>query len=69
MLQALIGRPELVWQAERPADWRQRPADWPATRYEQKALAAGRSPVYLRYRRRAELPDPGPSKALEARSC
>jgi tRNA (guanine-N7-)-methyltransferase len=69
MLQALIGRPELVWQAERPADWRQRPADWPATRYEQKALAAGRSPVYLRYRRRAELAAPGPSKALEAWSC
>jgi tRNA (guanine-N7-)-methyltransferase len=46
MLLALAGCPELVWQAERPADW-------PATRYEQKALAAGRSCTYLRYRRRA----------------
>ena len=53
MLLVLAGRPELVWQASRPADWRQRPADWPATRYEQKALAAGRSCIYLRYRRRA----------------
>jgi tRNA (guanine-N7-)-methyltransferase len=51
MLLALAGRPELVWQAERPGDWRQRPADWPATRYEQKALAAGRPCIYLRYRR------------------
>ncbi len=60
MLLTLNRRPELVWQAERPADWRQRPADWPATRYERKALAAGRNPVYLRYRRCAELPDLGP---------
>jgi tRNA (guanine-N7-)-methyltransferase len=51
MLLALAGRPELAWQAARPADWRQRPADWPATRYERKALAAGRACLYLRYRR------------------
>ena len=29
-----------------------RPADWPPTRYEQKALKAGRAPGYFRYRRR-----------------
>ena len=29
-----------------------KPADWPATRYEEKALAAGRQPHYLVYRRR-----------------
>ena len=28
-----------------------RPEDWPPTRYEAKALAAGRRPVYLSYRR------------------
>ena len=39
------------WQAERPADWRDRPADWPPTRYEQKMLA-GHKPVFLRLRRR-----------------
>lgn len=47
---------DLVWTANRPADWQKRPAGaddpWPATRYEEKALLAGRKPVYLRYRRR-----------------
>lgn len=33
--------------AGRADDWRVRPADWPATRYEAKALAAGRMPAYL----------------------
>lgn len=28
----------------------ERPADWPPTRYEQKGIAEGRSPVYLVYR-------------------
>ena len=28
-----------TWLAERPADWRGRPDDWPPTRYEQKKLA------------------------------
>jgi tRNA (guanine-N7-)-methyltransferase len=31
-----------------------RPADWPPTRYEQKALRQGRQPGYFRYRRRSE---------------
>ena len=39
------------WLAERPADWRGRPEDWPGTRYEQKMLA-GHKPVFLRLRRR-----------------
>jgi tRNA (guanine-N7-)-methyltransferase len=40
------------WLALRPGDWRERPADWPATRYEQKALEEGRQPSFLRFRRR-----------------
>ena len=40
------------WLARRPDDWRHRPEDWPPTRYEQKALQAGRRPSYLIYRRR-----------------
>ena len=32
-------------------DWPSRPADWPETRYEQKARAAGHAPVFLRYAR------------------
>lgn len=39
------------WTARKPADWRLRPPDWPATRYEEKALAAGARPVYLVFRR------------------
>jgi tRNA (guanine-N7-)-methyltransferase len=38
-----------AWQAEGADDWRTRPADWPETRYERKALAAGRKPVYLSF--------------------
>ncbi len=41
-----------VWQATRPGDWRIRPSDWPPTRYETKAIAAGRIPSYLTFRRR-----------------
>jgi tRNA (guanine-N7-)-methyltransferase len=37
------------WLAERPADWRGRPADWPQTRYEQKKIAG--TPTFLRLRR------------------
>ena len=51
MLLALLPRPELDWLATGPADWRERPADWPATRYEEKAKAAGRACVYLRFAR------------------
>ncbi len=45
--------PAFRWLVEAPQDWRQRPLDWPATRYEQKALSQGRRPVYLRFERRA----------------
>jgi len=51
-LQRLTAEPALAWQVAGPADWRSRPADWPATRYEEKALAAGRKPAYLRFLRR-----------------
>jgi tRNA (guanine-N7-)-methyltransferase len=48
-------------------DRRELPADWPPTRYEQKAIAASRQPVYLRLARRARTGAGGlrpPSKAL-----
>jgi len=41
-----------VWRAERASDWTTRAPDWPETRYERKALAEGRKPVYLRFERR-----------------
>jgi tRNA (guanine-N7-)-methyltransferase len=53
MLETLLGRPGFGWRAERAADWRSRPADWPPTRYEQKARAAGRSPIFLSFERLA----------------
>lgn len=40
------------WTARRPADWRERPPDWPATRYEEKARKAGRTCAYFVFRRR-----------------
>jgi len=52
MLQLLTEAPAFVWLAESADDWRRRPADWPQTRYGAKALAQGRRPVYLRFRRR-----------------
>lgn len=40
-----------AWTAERPADWRIRPAGQPPTRYEAKALREGRAPVWLTFLR------------------
>ena len=39
------------WTAEGPTDWRERGADWPTTRYEEKALTAGRRCTFFRFRR------------------
>ena len=52
MLEHITAHPAFEWLARRPGDWRDRPPDWPPTRYEAKARTAGRSPVYLRVRRR-----------------
>jgi tRNA (guanine-N7-)-methyltransferase len=41
------------WLAASPADWRQRTADWPQTRYEAKAVRDGRVSYYLRFSREA----------------
>jgi len=51
-LQALLASPDFDWPALTPDDWRVRPADWPMTRYEAKALAAGRRCYYFRFSRR-----------------
>lgn len=52
MLEHLTDHRDFIWLARRPKDWRERPADWPATRYEAKALGAGRTPTFLRFARR-----------------
>lgn len=53
MLALSADHPDFLWLARTAHDWRERADDWPPTRYEQKALAAGRKPIYLRLRRRA----------------
>jgi tRNA (guanine-N7-)-methyltransferase len=41
----------LDWTAEAAADWTRPFPEWPGTRYEAKAIAAGRGPTYLEFRR------------------
>jgi tRNA (guanine-N7-)-methyltransferase len=46
-------RADPAFTLNRPqSEWRDRPADWPETRYEAKARAQGRAPVFLAFRRR-----------------
>jgi tRNA (guanine-N7-)-methyltransferase len=52
MLERITDHPAFKWMARRPPDWCERPADWPPTRYEEKAGDAGRMPIFLRFRRR-----------------
>jgi len=52
MLERLTEHPFFEWLVRGPRDWRNRPQDWPPTRYEEKARAAGRVPAFLRLRRR-----------------
>ena len=49
---AVNSSPDFLWPALTPSDWRERPAGWPPTRYEAKALAAGRKCQYFRFARR-----------------
>jgi tRNA (guanine-N7-)-methyltransferase len=51
MVEHACTHPAFELLAEGPADWRGRPADWPATRYEKKQLAG--TPTFLRLRRRS----------------
>jgi tRNA (guanine-N7-)-methyltransferase len=55
ILEHIAAHPAFEWLARRPGDWRERPPDWPPTRYETKARAAGRSPAFLRMRRRPRV--------------
>lgn len=51
-LLAVQRTPAFAWTATCARDWRERPADWPETRYEQKAVGEGRTPYYLTFSRR-----------------
>lgn len=50
-LERIAADRRFVWTARRAHDWRRPWGDWPGTRYERKALAAGRKPLYLRFLR------------------
>lgn len=50
-LQRLLAHPDFTWKARRANDWRNPPADWIQTRYEEKALARGEKPAYLLFTR------------------
>jgi tRNA (guanine-N7-)-methyltransferase len=51
-LQHMMGRPEFSWCATGPQDWRAPPEGWVETRYQRKAAAAARRPVFLCFQRR-----------------
>ncbi len=46
----------ISWNVSKARDWQQRNKDWPQTRYEKKALLAGRRPIYLNYKIGSSLP-------------
>jgi tRNA (guanine-N7-)-methyltransferase len=52
-LERLTAHRALRWTATSLKDWTERPADWPPTRYEEKALHG--PPAYLRFVRRDRL--------------
>lgn len=52
-LERLMAHPAFEWLAQSPGDWKKRPADWPPTRYETKAIKG--PPTFLRFRRRTRL--------------
>ena len=60
-LAALIAHEAFDWCAEKAEDWRVRPPDQPATRYEEKARVKGLSPAFLVFKRRSR---PAPGQAL-----
>lgn len=51
LLIAVRAHGAFYWTAKSPADWRERGADWPLTRYEQKALREGRRRYFFFFRR------------------
>lgn len=48
-----LGKSKFMWKNKDIEECRERPADWPQTRYEQKALRENRLPAYLRFEHKA----------------
>jgi tRNA (guanine-N7-)-methyltransferase len=51
-LERVLAHPAFAWTARGQQDWKTRPDDWPATRYEQKELHG--KPAFLRFCRLPE---------------
>jgi tRNA (guanine-N7-)-methyltransferase len=51
-LARILRAADFDWTAATAADWNRPWPEWAGTRYEAKAIAAGRPPVYLTFRRR-----------------
>ncbi len=52
----MMDNPDFIWASDSPEDWRSRPDDWPASRYEIKSMEQGRKSSYLRFIRRPRHP-------------
>jgi tRNA (guanine-N7-)-methyltransferase len=65
-LERMLAHSAFGWIAETQHDWKARPADWPSTRYEKKALRG--EPVFLRFARRTKVPRPGLQTGLPQRT-
>lgn len=57
-LDQMIRHPAFSWTARSARDWRIRPSDAIATRYEQKAKRAGRACAFLNFQRRTRRATP-----------
>lgn len=53
ILEHALAHTAFDWSPVSARDWRERPGDWPETRYEAKARGQGRVCYYLRFLRRA----------------
>lgn len=54
IMECLWRHPEFAWQVEDVRSWQEPPSDWIPTRYQRKALAESRRPVYLNFVRRPQ---------------
>lgn len=66
MLEHCLDHPQFEWQARGPEAWRDRPDDWPVTRYEEKAVREGRRSWRILLVRRPRSPS-GAEESLAAR--
>lgn len=58
MLEQMCKREDFTWTATRAQDWKERPLDWPPTRYEEKAKSKGAACMYFIFRRNLRTEQP-----------